>query len=292
MAFNYGGRDELIPMPSARWRAGAGERAQAGGISEQHSAGRSTADIGPRSADPDERMRGDRTSSSGRFATRERGSRRRSWPDVRSRRLLPRRRRVPEKARAAVWGSRREAHHAASATSSIGLRTLDDLVASFPEEFRWRGSPLAGERGRSPTSAGSTRHAPSRCSTPGGRYLAHNSRLPRPELLQLRAFAALPATGTPMSSSALVGSAGLPADDGGDQAERTVALANKETCGGQPRAAAAAGAGDLLPVDSEHSAVFSASPAQPREIPDPPHRLGRPFRTPKAKLARSEARGR
>jgi 1-deoxy-D-xylulose-5-phosphate reductoisomerase len=91
--------------------------------------------------------------------------------------------------------------------------------------------------------------------------------------------------------SALVGGAGLLPTMAAVQAGRTVALANKETlvmAGSLMTAAARARGAKLLPVDSEHSAVFQCLAGHNRADV---HRIvltasGGPFReTPKAKLA-------
>jgi len=68
--------------------------------------------------------------------------------------------------------------------------------------------------------------------------------------------------------NALVGSAGLEAMLIAIRARRTVALANKEVLvmAGELVMAEAAGAGvDILPIDSEHSAIFQCLRGEPRE---------------------------
>src|SRR5207249_2772022 len=91
--------------------------------------------------------------------------------------------------------------------------------------------------------------------------------------------------------SALVGAAGLLPTMAGIQAGRAIALANKETlvmAGSLMTAAARARSVPLLPVDSEHSAVFQCLAGHNRADV---HRIlltasGGPFReTPKANLA-------
>jgi 1-deoxy-D-xylulose-5-phosphate reductoisomerase len=68
--------------------------------------------------------------------------------------------------------------------------------------------------------------------------------------------------------NALVGSAGLEAMLAAIRARRTVALANKEVLviAGELVMAEAAGAGvEILPIDSEHSAIFQCLRGEPRE---------------------------
>ncbi len=74
-------------------------------------------------------------------------------------------------------------------------------------------------------------------------------------------IAAAPEVDTVMA--AIVGAAGLPATIAAARAGRTVLLANKEALvmsGPLFMAAAAEGGGTLLPIDSEHSAVFQSLP--------------------------------
>jgi 1-deoxy-D-xylulose-5-phosphate reductoisomerase len=180
------------------------------------------------------------------------------------------------------------------ATGSIGLRTLD-LVASFPEELQVAGLAARGSnvdliadlcRKYSPRAvalldAGAV-----------GR-LARQLAAPRPELLSgPEGLVALARdVDADVVVSALVGGAGLLPTMAAIQAGRTVALANKETlvmAGSLMTAAARRRGVRLLPVDSEHSAVFQCLAGHNRgDI----HRIlltasGGPFReTPKAKLA-------
>ncbi len=84
--------------------------------------------------------------------------------------------------------------------------------------------------------------------------------------------------------NAVVGAAGLDATLAALRAGRRVALANKETlvmAGPLVRAAARAGCGELVPVDSEHSAILQCIAGRPRQAV---RRLiitasGGPFRT-------------
>ncbi|MBI2158876.1 MAG: 1-deoxy-D-xylulose-5-phosphate reductoisomerase [Candidatus Rokubacteria bacterium] len=180
------------------------------------------------------------------------------------------------------------------ATGSIGLRTLD-LVASFPEELQIAGLAARGSnvdliadlcRKYSP-------RAVALLDAGAVDRLARQLPAPRPELLSgPEGLAALARDAdADVVVSALVGGAGLLPTMAAIQAGRTVALANKETlvmAGSLMTAAARRRGVTLLPVDSEHSAVFQCLAGHNRgDI----HRIlltasGGPFReTPKAKLA-------
>src|SRR2546428_79215 len=68
--------------------------------------------------------------------------------------------------------------------------------------------------------------------------------------------------------NAVVGFAGLPATVAALEAGKRLALANKESliaAGPVVARARAAGGGEIVPVDSEHSAVYQALQAGPRE---------------------------
>lgn len=148
------------------------------------------------------------------------------------------------------------------ATGSIGLRTLE-LVAAFPEEFTVVG--LAARGADVERVADLVRkHAPQAVALldPGAvDRLAARLPPPRPQLLAgLDGLVSLsrdvPAD---LVVSALVGGAGLLPTMAAIQAGRPVALANKETlvmAGSLMTAAARQRGVALLPVDSEHSAVF------------------------------------
>ena len=148
------------------------------------------------------------------------------------------------------------------ATGSIGLRTLE-LVSSFPEEFAVAG--LAARGSNVEVIADLCRkYAPRAVALledDAVDRLAEMLPAPRPELLRgPRGLAALAAeVDSDIVVSALVGAAGLLPTMAALQAGRTLALANKETlvmAGGLMTAAARARGVPLLPVDSEHSAVF------------------------------------
>jgi 1-deoxy-D-xylulose-5-phosphate reductoisomerase len=148
------------------------------------------------------------------------------------------------------------------ATGSVGLRALD-IVASFPDEFSVAGLAARGSnveliadlcRKYSPAAVALVdRSAVDR--------LAALLPAPRPELLGgPEGLVALARdVDADIVLSALVGAAGLLPTMAGIQAGRAIALANKETlvmAGSLMTAAARAGGVPLLPVDSEHSAIF------------------------------------
>jgi 1-deoxy-D-xylulose-5-phosphate reductoisomerase len=148
------------------------------------------------------------------------------------------------------------------ATGSVGLRTLE-LVSSFPEEFAVAG--LAARGSNIDLIADLCRkYGPKAVALLDERAvdrLAAVLPTPRPELL--RGPAGLVALAGQADAdivvSALVGAAGLLPTMAAIQAGRTLALANKETlvmAGSLMTAAARARGVALLPVDSEHSAVF------------------------------------
>ncbi len=180
------------------------------------------------------------------------------------------------------------------ATGSIGLRTLD-LVSSFPEEFQVAG--LAARGSNIELIADLCRkYSPRAVALLDAGALDRLARLlpaPRPELL--KGADGLVALARDVEAdvvvSALVGGVGLLPTMAAILAGRTVALANKETlvvAGSLMTAAARARGVKLLPVDSEHSAVFQCLAGHNRADV---HRIlltasGGPFReTPKAQLA-------
>ena len=147
-------------------------------------------------------------------------------------------------------------------TGSVGLRTLE-LVSSFPEEFAVAGLAARG------TNVELIADLCRKYSPPAVALLERSAvdRLaallpsPRPELLAGSEGLVALARDVPADIvlSALVGAAGLLPTMAAIQAGRPVALANKETlvmAGGLMTAAARRRGVPLLPVDSEHSAVF------------------------------------
>jgi 1-deoxy-D-xylulose-5-phosphate reductoisomerase len=156
------------------------------------------------------------------------------------------------------------------ATGSIGRRTLE-LVASFPEEFTVAGLAARGSsveliadlcRKYSP-------RAVALLDETAVSRLARALPAPRPELLHgVDGVTALARdVDADVVVSALVGAAGLLPTMAAIRAGRAVALANKETlvmAGPLMTAAARSRGVPLLPVDSEHSAVFQCLHGQNR----------------------------
>ena len=148
------------------------------------------------------------------------------------------------------------------ATGSVGLRALD-LVASFPEEFTVAG--LAARGSNVDLIADLCRkYSPSAVALIDPAAVDRLAKVlpsPRPELLTgPEGLVALARdVDADIVLSALVGAAGLLPTMAGIQAGRAMALANKETlvmAGSLMTAAARERAVPLLPVDSEHSAIF------------------------------------
>ena len=148
------------------------------------------------------------------------------------------------------------------ATGSIGLRTLE-LVSSFPDEFAVAGLAARGSNVERVADL-CRKYGPSAVALlePEARdRLARLLPRPRPELLGgpdgLVTLAR--EVEADVVVSALVGGAGLLPTMAAIEAGRTTALANKETlvmAGSLMTAAARRRGVPLLPVDSEHSAVF------------------------------------
>jgi 1-deoxy-D-xylulose-5-phosphate reductoisomerase len=148
------------------------------------------------------------------------------------------------------------------ATGSIGLRTLE-LVSAFPEELAVAGMAA---RGSNPEKIADLcrKYAPVAVALLEPAAVDALARLlprPRPELLSgMDGLIALARdVDADVVLSALVGGVGLLPTMAAIQAGRTMALANKETlvmAGRLMTAAARARGVALLPVDSEHSAVF------------------------------------
>jgi 1-deoxy-D-xylulose-5-phosphate reductoisomerase len=148
------------------------------------------------------------------------------------------------------------------ATGSIGLRTLE-LVSSFPDEFAVGGLAARGSNVELVAEL-CRKHAPTAVALldPEARdRLARLLPAPRPELLAgVDGLVALAGqVEADVVVSALVGGIGLLPTMAAIEAGRTMALANKETlvmAGRLMTAAARARGVALLPVDSEHSAIF------------------------------------
>ena len=179
------------------------------------------------------------------------------------------------------------------ATGSVGLRALD-IVASFPEEFSVAGLAARGSNVELIADL-CRKYSPAAVAVLDRSAIDALAALlpaPRPELLGgPEGLVALTRDlDADIVLSALVGAAGLLPTMAGIQAGRAIALANKETlvmAGSLMTAAARAGGVPLLPVDSEHSAVFQCLAGHNKsEV----HRVlltasGGPFReTPRAAL--------
>jgi 1-deoxy-D-xylulose-5-phosphate reductoisomerase len=179
-------------------------------------------------------------------------------------------------------------------TGSVGEQTLA-VAGEFPERFEV--VALAAGRNVEKLAAQVRRFRPALVSVAdaeGARRLVELVDAPRPEIAVgaegLRAVAAAPAD---LVMSALVGAVGLEPTLAAIEAGRDVALANKEVlvmAGALVLRAQRARGGALLPVDSEHSAIFQALAGQRRE--DLARLLltasGGPFRTwPAERIARA-----
>ena len=180
------------------------------------------------------------------------------------------------------------------ATGSVGRRALE-LVAHFPEQFRVEG--LAA-RGSNPDLVAELcrAHRPRVVALSDedavdalARALGH----PRPEILGgARGLVAVARDlGSDVVLSAIVGGAGLLPTMAAIEAGKAVAVANKEPlvmAGRLMTAAARRHKASLLPVDSEHSAIYQCLEGQQR---GQVHRIlltasGGPFRRlPKAEMA-------
>jgi len=181
------------------------------------------------------------------------------------------------------------------ATGSVGRRALE-LVDQFPEEFRVEGMAA---RGSTPELivALCAKHRPrvlALSDADAAEVVARALPRPRPEIL--RGAAGLVTLAAEVDAdivlSAIVGGAGLLPTMAALRTGKTVALANKETlvmAGSLMTTAARERAVPLLPVDSEHSAIFRCLEGHRRADV---HRIlltasGGPFRTlPKEELAR------
>jgi 1-deoxy-D-xylulose-5-phosphate reductoisomerase len=147
-------------------------------------------------------------------------------------------------------------------TGSIGLRTLE-LVSSFPEEFEIAGFAARGSNVELIADL-CRKYSPQAVALLDPAAVDRLAALlpdPRPELLSgPEGLVALTRdVDADVVLSALVGGAGLLPTMAAIEAGRPVALANKETlvmAGSLMTAAARRRGVALLPVDSEHSAIF------------------------------------
>src|SRR3989441_2213778 len=180
------------------------------------------------------------------------------------------------------------------ATGSVGLRTLE-IVSAFPDEFRVAGLAARGSNVERLADL-CRKYSPRAVALlDGGAVdrLAGALGLPLPELLRGPEGLATLAAEVPSDIvlSALVGGAGLLPTMAAIRAGKPIALANKETlvmAGALMTAAAREHKVPLLPVDSEHSAIFQCLAGHNRSDV---HRIiltasGGPFREwPKERLA-------
>jgi 1-deoxy-D-xylulose-5-phosphate reductoisomerase len=155
-------------------------------------------------------------------------------------------------------------------TGSVGRRTLE-LVEQFPDEFRLEGMAA---RGSDPALVAElcTRHRPRVLALTDPTAVDRVARAisaPLPEILTgpegLVTLAGQ--VDADIVLSAIVGGAGLLPTMAAIQSGKAVALANKETlvmAGSLMTAAAREGGVPLLPVDSEHSAIFQCLEGQRR----------------------------
>jgi 1-deoxy-D-xylulose-5-phosphate reductoisomerase len=149
-------------------------------------------------------------------------------------------------------------------TGSIGVSTLE-VVQAHPGRFQV--VSLAAARSVKKLAAQALKHQPQVLAVIDAAAAAELKAL-LPEELARRVvhgpqgyLEAAVGSGPQVVLSAMVGAAGLVPTYAAVQAGLTVALANKETlvAGGQPVMAAARAKGAvILPVDSEHSAIFQA----------------------------------
>ena len=155
-------------------------------------------------------------------------------------------------------------------TGSVGRRTLE-LVEQFPDEFRLEGMAA---RGSDPALVAElcARHRPRVLALTDPAAVDRVARAisaPLPEILTgpegLVTLAGQ--VDADIVLSAIVGGAGLLPTMAAIQSGKAVALANKETlvmAGSLMTAAAREGGVPLLPVDSEHSAIFQCLEGQRR----------------------------
>jgi 1-deoxy-D-xylulose-5-phosphate reductoisomerase len=158
-------------------------------------------------------------------------------------------------------------------TGSIGLSTLE-LARSFPDEFQVRG--LVAGRNLKLLAAQIKEFSPDWVSVREAEGVAHLRRLldkHRTEIFcgERGAISVATAPGVDVVVAAIVGGAGLVPTLGAVRAGKEVALANKEALvmAGEIFVREAKRSGvRLLPVDSEHSAIFQCLQGNRREEVD------------------------
>jgi len=180
-------------------------------------------------------------------------------------------------------------------TGSVGRRALE-LVARFPDEFRVEGMAARGSTPELIVELCARHHPRALALSDPEAVDAVARALPRPLPEILSGAAGLVTLAAEVEAdivlSAIVGGAGLLPTMAAIRSGKTVALANKEPlvmAGSLMTAASKRHKAPLLPVDSEHSAIFQCLEGHNRSDV---HRIvltasGGPFRTvPKAALAR------
>ena len=185
------------------------------------------------------------------------------------------------KVRVAVLGS----------TGSIGVNTLD-VVARHPDQFE--AFALTAATRVDLMAQQCAQHKPRfavMCSEPHGRELASLCQTMGLLTQVLWGASAIEMVAeheqVDAVMAAIVGAAGLPACMAAARAGKRLLLANKEALvvGGQVfMDAVKAGGATLLPIDSEHSAIFQALPADPKDWASQVDKIiltasGGPFRT-------------
>ena len=153
-------------------------------------------------------------------------------------------------------------------TGSIGASTLD-VVARHADRFRV--DTLAARSDHRRLFAQCLAHRPriAVLEDPAAAHelraaLAHADLSTRVEAGEAALVEAVQTTEVDVVMAAIVGAAGLPSTIAAASAGRRVLLANKESLvvgGSLLVAAARAGGGALIPIDSEHNAIFQCMPA-------------------------------
>ena len=166
-------------------------------------------------------------------------------------------------------------------TGSVGEQTLA-VVEAFPE--RYRVVALTARKSVEKLAAQVERFRPARVAVvdpEAARALRQRLGAQKVEILSgPEGLAAAASTDTDLCLAAIVGAAGLEPTLAAIRAGCDVALANKEVlvmAGALVLRELRARGASLLPVDSEHSAIFQCLTGQPRERgrQHDPHRLGR-----------------
>ena len=154
-------------------------------------------------------------------------------------------------------------------TGSVGEQTLE-VVGTFPE--RYRVVALAAGSNAEKLAEQVRRHRPERVSLADPEAASALGEALRDVEVEIgvgeAGLAAVAESEADLVVAAIVGAAGLPPTLAALRAGRDVALANKEAlvmAGALVLRDARASGARLLPVDSEHSAIFQALGGEPRE---------------------------